>query len=352
MPNSTVAIKLERILREHGYGREGTRTQRILVKFFRDGEGIEEAEFHGVLKGLIKNINVFQKKENLYYSTIKVLPFMNKLFFVDSPDIASTSGGAKFYANRDGFYGYIGNDGLFLTRHVTSRMEGHRFGKVLDLCTGSGVVGISIAHVCDEVRGVDIDEKAVHWATINAEINGSTNYSAQVGDLYEPVRCQAPFDVVTANPPYGFFSSEAIEQYAIRPHEVGKHFGLEFVFRIIDGLADNLSQTGRMFICVASPVRKRRDLLREALVERYAGERLDFVLNYKHRVIRREFTNYYRSIGIERLVFCILEVTRSESFSLSTKYSPLYWVSRFPWPSGVWWLIRFLFRVYLRRRIA
>jgi release factor glutamine methyltransferase len=77
--------------------------------------------------------------------------------------------------------------------------------RVLDLCTGSGCVAISLARERPTTRvlGTDLSPGAVEVARANALALGAYNVGFAVADLYDgvPVPWKA-FDLVVANPPY------------------------------------------------------------------------------------------------------------------------------------------------------
>jgi release factor glutamine methyltransferase len=77
--------------------------------------------------------------------------------------------------------------------------------RVLDLCTGSGCVGITLALERPRARvlATDASPGAVEVARANAAALGpGDRFEARLGDLLAPVEGEAPFDVVVANPPY------------------------------------------------------------------------------------------------------------------------------------------------------
>jgi release factor glutamine methyltransferase len=93
------------------------------------------------------------------------------------------------------------SDSWMLARAV--REESARRGpgaRVLDVCTGSGVVGVSAALAGASVTSVDVSRRAVACAWVNARLNGTRLRSVR-GDLVAPVAGER-FDVIASNPPY------------------------------------------------------------------------------------------------------------------------------------------------------
>ena len=74
--------------------------------------------------------------------------------------------------------------------------------RILDVCTGSGIVGVAAARRPDapEVWALDVSRRAVVTAWLNARLNGA-RIRARRGDLLAPVR-GLTFDLILANPPY------------------------------------------------------------------------------------------------------------------------------------------------------
>lgn len=74
--------------------------------------------------------------------------------------------------------------------------------KILDLCTGSGILAITIAYYLpgSSIVAVDISEGALAVARINAErLQVSVDF--RQGDLLLPVKGEK-FDIIVSNPPY------------------------------------------------------------------------------------------------------------------------------------------------------
>ncbi|MBL9038866.1 MAG: peptide chain release factor N(5)-glutamine methyltransferase [Archangium sp.] len=77
--------------------------------------------------------------------------------------------------------------------------------RVLDLCTGSGCIAVSIAAERPQasVWAVDLMPNALEVARLNAEALGvGARVSFLHGDLFAPVPVDARFDVIVSNPPY------------------------------------------------------------------------------------------------------------------------------------------------------
>lgn len=75
------------------------------------------------------------------------------------------------------------------------------YDTVLDLCCGSGCIGISIAKLtCARVLGADVSAEAVRVANKNAELLSAQSFHARESDLFSAV--DAKFGLIVCNPPY------------------------------------------------------------------------------------------------------------------------------------------------------
>jgi len=83
--------------------------------------------------------------------------------------------------------------------------ERHLYGRMLDLCTGSGCVAIAFAKERPtwRVTAVDLSPEAATVARENVRRAGVVHHLAVLeGDLFAPLPPGAQFELITANPPY------------------------------------------------------------------------------------------------------------------------------------------------------
>ena len=81
--------------------------------------------------------------------------------------------------------------------------------KILDLCTGSGCIGISLAKLYErsEITAVDISEPALEVARENVKLHNLKNVKLLQSDLFEKLgddinQIYRKFDMIVSNPPY------------------------------------------------------------------------------------------------------------------------------------------------------
>jgi release factor glutamine methyltransferase len=83
--------------------------------------------------------------------------------------------------------------------------ERHLYGRMLDLCTGSGCVAIAFAKERPtwRITAVDLSPDAASVARENVRRAGVAHHLAILeGDLFAPLPADAKFELITANPPY------------------------------------------------------------------------------------------------------------------------------------------------------
>ena len=124
--------------------------------------------------------------------------------------------------------------------------------RILDLCTGSGCILLSLLHYSNDCSGVgaDLSEEALEVARKNAEQLGESSALFVQGDLFAPV--EGKFEIIVSNPPY--ICSDVIPTLMeeVREHEPmqaldGGADGLDFYRKIIQGAKEHLCGGGQLF---------------------------------------------------------------------------------------------------------
>lgn len=141
--------------------------------------------------------------------------------------------------------------------------------RILDLCTGSGCILLSLLHYSNDCEGVgvDISQEALQVAAQNAELLG-IKADFLKSDLYEKVT--GKFDLLVSNPPYIERKVIPILMEEVREYDPyialdGGEDGLDFYRRIIGGAQDYLERGGQILMEIGSGQAKAvSELLREA----------------------------------------------------------------------------------------
>ena len=134
--------------------------------------------------------------------------------------------------------------------------ELHDGMRVLDMCTGSGCILLSLLHYSNacEGLGVDLSADALEVAEQNAEtlldaVNADRVHFLQ-SDLFDKV--EGKFEIIVSNPPY--IASAEVEKLMpeVRDHEPrmaldGTEDGLHFYRRIIEEAGKHLVSSGMLF---------------------------------------------------------------------------------------------------------
>ena len=179
-----------------------------------------------------------------------------------------------------------------LAEHVIEEIYRFKKGtKVLDLCCGSGALGLSILkHTDFDVSLCDICSEALDVAKKNAEKNNLYPHFFQ-GDLLGAVKGKK-FDVIVCNPPYvSDFEYQKLElsvkKYEPKKALIGGDSGLEFYQRLAKDLTSYLhpgakvffeigaSQGDEMFKIFSNPLFTKKELKRD-----YSGYNRFFFLEF------------------------------------------------------------------------
>ena len=124
--------------------------------------------------------------------------------------------------------------------------------RILDMCTGSGCILLSLLHYSNDCSGVgvDVSEDALAVARQNADRLAEKQAVFIQSDLFEKV--EGSFDLIVSNPPYIRSQEIAGLMPEVREHEPhlaldGKDDGLHFYREIVKGAMPHLKRGGQLF---------------------------------------------------------------------------------------------------------
>ena len=137
---------------------------------------------------------------------------------------------------------------------------------ILDLCTGSGAIAISIAKnvANSKIYATDISKKALELAERNAKLNGVLNNIDFIeSNLFDKIK-NLKFDIIVSNPPY--IPTEEIKKLdkdvQQEPHIAldGGKDGLDFYRKIAENGYKYLNRQG--YLCLEIGYNQRRDVIK------------------------------------------------------------------------------------------
>lgn len=167
--------------------------------------------------------------------------------------------------------------GVFVPRPETELVAGwaieqaahHDSPIVVDLCTGSGAIALSVVHELPRARvhAVELDEAAFGWASINLDGSG---VDLRQGDMAEAFAdLDGIVDVVVANPPYIPLEAWESVEAEVRDHDPSLALwsgadGLD-AMRVLERVAWRLLRPGGL---VAA---EHADVQRAGVLELFSG---------------------------------------------------------------------------------
>lgn len=160
------------------------------------------------------------------------------------------------------FYGrdfYVGVGALIpradtevLVEQALSEMGETASPKILDLCAGTGCIGITLAAERKDAAVTLVEKypEALSYLQKNVTRNGVEQVTVLQGDIFESAAAEEKYDLIVSNPPYipEQDMNTVSPEVHFEPREalVGGEDGLDFYRAIVQNYRDSLKAGGKM----------------------------------------------------------------------------------------------------------
>lgn len=171
--------------------------------------------------------------------------------------------GMEFFVNEDVLIPQPDTEILVETVLDICKRYGNQSLRILDLCTGSGAIAISLSKILNtQVFASDVSTKALKVAEKNNVLNNSKVEFIE-SNLFEQINGEK-FDIIVSNPPY--IKNEEIKslskQVQNEPYIAlsGGEDGLDFYRKIIDEAYKHINKNG--YLCLEIGYDQKEDLIK------------------------------------------------------------------------------------------
>jgi len=120
--------------------------------------------------------------------------------------------------------------------------------RLLDMGTGSGIIGLTAAQKGATVTAIDINPVAAQLATVNAQaLQVAEKMRVLCGDLFTPIQDALPFDWIVFNPPF-------FPRPTTRALQAAYHAGEDYatITRFLQQAKNFLAPAGRILLILSS----------------------------------------------------------------------------------------------------
>lgn len=317
-----------------------------LGRFFALGIPIQKKEmakyFDGCIIEELKNMDIVNYDDDyIWMNNLILISYYNCYFIVGNVYYYPTCQSKEQVP-------YVGPDSYWLSRMIVNNVK----GKVLDLCSGSGIQAILSARTADRVVAVDIDLQAVKFIEVNACLNGlSSKIVAKHGNLFDVIG-EEKFDYIIANPPFipipsdinfplagdGGVAGDSVIECILESCGHHMHFDSELIMigqtigdekkAFLTDLVKKHFGNGQISLTYHS----------KTIIEHQAEEvaKLCNILNHTN-VDSNIWTNHYKKIGATYFYSFMLKIKKNDNHLLNEEYFDDSWLrSDVPVMEGSW----------------
>lgn len=171
--------------------------------------------------------------------------------------------GMEFFVNEDVLIPQPDTEILVETVLDICKRYGKQSLRILDLCTGSGAIAISLSKILNtQVFASDVSTKALEVAEKNNVLNNSKVEFIE-SNLFEQINGEK-FDIIVSNPPY--IKNEEIKSLSKQVQNepyialAGGEDGLDFYRKIIDEAYKHINKNG--YLCLEIGYDQKEDLIK------------------------------------------------------------------------------------------
>lgn len=171
--------------------------------------------------------------------------------------------GMKFFVNEDVLIPQPDTEILVETVLDICKKYDKQSLRMLDLCTGSGAIAISLSKILNtQVFASDVSTKALEVAEKNNVLNNSKVEFIE-SNLFEQINGEK-FDIIVSNPPY--IKNEEIKSLSKQVQNepyialAGGEDGLDFYRKIIDEAYKHINKNG--YLCLEIGYDQKEDLIK------------------------------------------------------------------------------------------
>lgn len=222
---------------------------------------------------------------------------------------------------------YFGTDSKDMVEILKHECAGRQFKRSIDLCTGSGVQGLTLAMQSEEVLCTDLNSRALFYVKANAMLNDLKNVHTCESNLF--ANATGKFDCITANTPYVPMPDDP---NAFDLPMRGGDLGTEFTFTLLEQALDHWSSDGMAVIYTSDPIMGKGAHMQQEITRKFGHLSLEFTLlqifrTYPDTERQRQHFQKHKMLAFDD---CVLIVRHASRFSYQQRpWRPLfYWRSK------------------------